>query len=194
MTACHSVFASSKRSKSSRSAHATIPDRGVLRLRRGGEIKPEGDMEKTIIEINGVKLEVDMRYARRVEEMRIGDRVKVLSKSYGGHEVNPGIVVGFEPFAKLPTIVVAVAKVDWNKSEINFVHYNAESKDVEIVVAADPDFELDRERIIKGFDKQIASKHREIQEIEERKRYFETNFRAYWQSVAKPEPQSETAE
>jgi hypothetical protein len=38
--------------------------------------------EKTIIEVSGVKLEVDLRQARRIEEIRIGDRVKVLTKDY----------------------------------------------------------------------------------------------------------------
>ena len=33
--------------------------------------------DKRIIEINGVKLEVDMTTARRIDEFRVGDTVKV---------------------------------------------------------------------------------------------------------------------
>lgn len=143
--------------------------------------------EKTVIEINGVKLEVDMRYARRIEEMQIGQRVKVLKKEYGdSHKVLPGIIVGFEPFANLPTIVVAYVDAGWDKADVKFMHFNKASKDCEIVAAADPDFELDRERIGKLFDRQVATKQREIAEIEERRKYFETNFKAYWQAVAPP--------
>ena len=66
------------------------------------------EQEKTIIEVGGVKLEVDMRYARRVDTLRVGDRVKCLVKKYGNtHETYPGVVVGFEPFPSLPSIVVA---------------------------------------------------------------------------------------
>ncbi len=143
--------------------------------------------EKTVIEVNGVKLEIDMRYARRIEEMQIGQRVKVLKKVYDGHSVYPGVIVGFEPFAKLPTIVVAYVENSWDKADIKFMHYNSGSKECELVAAADPDFELDKERINKVFDRQVAGKQREIEEIEERRRYFETNFRAYWQKIIFPD-------
>lgn len=141
--------------------------------------------EKQVIEINGVKLEVDMRYARRIEEMRIGDNVKVLRKQGYGEQyvVHPGIIVGFEPFKKLPTIVVAYVDHDWSKAEVKFMHFNAEVKDAEIVHAADEDFHVDRDALIARFDKQIETKRREIETIEEQKRYFETNFRAFWERV-----------
>jgi len=139
--------------------------------------------EKTIIEVNGVKLEVDMRYARRIEEIRIGDKVKVLIKNYGGFAVHPGIVCGFEPFKELPTIVVAYVDQDWSKAEVKFLHYNSGVKETEIVAAADEDFHVDRDALFARFDRQIETKRREIETIEEQRRYFETNFRAFWQKV-----------
>jgi hypothetical protein len=141
--------------------------------------------EKTVIEVNGVKLEVDLRYARRVDEIRIGDKVKVLRKQGYGEQfvVHPGIVIGFEPFVQLPTIVVAYVDQDWSKAEIKFLHYNRDVKDVEIVASADEDFHVDRDSLIARFDKQIETKRREIETIEEQKKYFETNFRAFWERV-----------
>lgn len=140
--------------------------------------------EKTVIEVNGVKLEVDMRYARRIEEMRIGDRVKVLKKAgySDDHKVYPGIIVGFEPFQKLPTIIVAYTDTDWQKVEVKFLHYNS-SCEAEIVHAADEDFHVDRDTIIARFDRDIAAKQREIETIEEQKRYFQNNFRLFWDRV-----------
>jgi len=140
--------------------------------------------EKTIVEVNGVKLEVDMRYARRIDEVRIGDRVKVLKKAgYGDeHKVYPGIVVGFEPFQKLPTIVVAYVDQDWSKAEVKFLHFNSKAE-AEIIHAADEDFHVDRDSIIARFEREIAGKQREIETIEEQRRYFETNFRGYWQKI-----------
>jgi len=142
--------------------------------------------EKTIIEVGGVKLEVDMRYARRIEEIRLGDRVKVLRKHQyreNKFDVNPGIVVGFEPFSKLPTIIIAYVHHDWKNAEIKFLHYNAASEDVEIVAAVDEDFHVDRDALMARFDSQIEAKKQEVETIEAQRRYFETNFRAFWTKV-----------
>ena len=148
--------------------------------------------EKTIVEINGVKLEVDMRYARRIDELRVGARVQVLKKVYDGHKVHPGVIVGFEPFAKLPTIVVAYVEHEWSKADIKFEHYNANSKDIEIVAAADH-FDIDRTTILQMFDRMAEAKRRELQDIEDRRTYFETNFKAYWQKIEMPKAASEDA-
>lgn len=139
--------------------------------------------DRTIVEVNGVKLEVDLRTARRIDEIRIGDRVKVLTKDYSGHRVSPGVVVGFEPFQDLPTIVVAYVDGQWNKADIKFLHYNSAAKDCEIVAAADEDFHADRDTILARFDRDIAAKEREIETIREQRAYFEQNFRAYWERV-----------
>ena len=39
--------------------------------------------EKRIIEINGVKMEIDTRHAVRVDKLAVGTRVKVIRKKYG---------------------------------------------------------------------------------------------------------------
>ena len=141
-------------------------------------------MEKTIIEINGVKLEVDMRTARRIEEIRIGSPVKLLGKSgYSGPKVYPGIVIGFEPFKELPTILVAYVEDDWNASSIKIVAINNKTEGFDLVAAVDPDFAVDRNAIVNRFENQIEAKRREIDVIEEQKKYFETNFKAFWTSV-----------
>lgn len=47
--------------------------------------------QKRIIEVNGVKLEVDLRNARRVDEFRVGSPVKVLVKNYSTYESHFGM-------------------------------------------------------------------------------------------------------
>lgn len=152
------------------------------------------ESEKTIIEVNGVRLEVDMRYARRIEEIRIGSPVKLLYKGgYSGPKVYPGIVIGFEPFRDLPTILVAYIEDDFSKAEVKIASINAKNEQFDMVAAVDPDFAVDRMAIIKRFDRQIELKRREIETIEEQRNYFETNFRAFWTAVAappKPEPET----
>ena len=137
--------------------------------------------EQTIIEVNGVKLEVDMRHARRIEELRIGSPVKLLAKGgYGGQKVHPGIVIGFEPFKDLPTILVAYVEEDWQSATVTVVSINSKQENFDMIAAVDPDFAVDRANITKRFDRQIEAKKREIEVIEEQKRYFETNFKAFW--------------
>lgn len=145
--------------------------------------------ERTIIEINGVKLDVDLRTAKRIDTLCIGDRVKVLVKeSYGGGvKVHPGVVCGFEPFTSLPTIIVAYLEIDWQEAKLKFAYLNAASKDVEVIKAIDNDaLDLDKSRVIDMLDKQIAAKQVEITELERRKDYFLREFGAYWEPVARP--------
>ena len=144
---------------------------------------------KRIVEIEGVKIEVDMRTARRVEEMRIGTKVKVLvTTSYGGPQVHSGVIVGFEPFEKLPTIVVAYLVTDFSKTELKFLHYNAKSKEGhELVAAADGVLDLDKEMVMSQFEREIATHEVAIEAVKERRAYFERHFQQYWEVVAKPE-------
>lgn len=141
--------------------------------------------EKTIIEVNGVKLEVDMRYARRIEELRIGSPVKLLDKgAYANQKVMPGVVIGFEPFKDLPTILVAYLADEWNNANIKVVSINAKQENYDMIAAVDPDFAVDRASIVQKFNRMIEGKQREIDVIEEQKRYFETNFAAFWEKVS----------
>lgn len=140
---------------------------------------------KTVIEINGVKMEVDLRYAKRIEHIAVGSRVKVLRKKYSdSYEVLHGVVIGFEPFKELPTIIVAVANVDYSEAKVEFVYYNAKSEGVEIVVACDDDLAaLDKGDFIAKCDKEIAKKQNEIAELENRKAFFLAKFNCYWQEL-----------
>ena len=54
-------------------------------------------MSKQIIEINGVKLEVDLSTAKRIDEFRVGDTVKVfiLVHRHGKRRITPAKQAGF---------------------------------------------------------------------------------------------------
>lgn len=146
--------------------------------------------ENTIIEVSGIKMEVQAGYARRIDVLRIGMRVKVLQKTYSGHEVLPGVIVGFEPFTKLPTVVVAYVKSDWSSTDIQFLYYNkstAEKQETELVVAADQEIgKMDRDKIVNSIDRAISAKQAEITVLEEKRAYFLTNFAQYWTAVQPP--------
>jgi hypothetical protein len=151
------------------------------------------DPNTRIIEINGVKFEVDMRTARRVDELRVGTKVKVLVTSiYGEPKVWPGVIIGFEPFEKLPTILVAYIETDYSKADMKFVHYNAKTKDVEIIAAAD-DMDLDRSKVLDWFDRELHRNEIARQELLARRDYFTDQFAIYWEKVVPAaEPELET--
>jgi hypothetical protein len=143
------------------------------------------DTNKTVIEINGVKMEVDLRHAKRIENIMVGTRIKALRKTYSdSYEVLHGVVIGFEPFQKLPTIILAVAKIEYNGAKIEFIYYNAKTENVEIVIASDDDLvALDKADFCKSVDNEIAKKEVEIAELQNRKAYFLEKFKCYWQPI-----------
>lgn len=140
----------------------------------------------TVVEINGVKLQVDLRTARRVEELRVGSKVKVMTKDYSGHHVFPGVVCGFEPFQKLPTIIVCYLAIGYDKAELKTVAYNAESKDVEIVASIDDVLLVDQSEVTKFFDREQAKLEQQIVDLQAKRDYFVRMFGAYFPK--QPEP------
>ena len=142
----------------------------------------ESEFMRTV-EINGVKLEVDMRTARKVESYRVGDRVKVLKKEYSSYKVHPGVIVAFDPFVALPTITVAYIDITYSKASIEFVFINAETEGIEMA-PYEGDLLVDREEVISRIDKEIEGKEREITELTRKKDYFASHFAAYFGDVA----------
>lgn len=139
----------------------------------------------TQIEINGVKMEIDLRYTKRIDTLRIGDRVKVLIKGYSDHKVYPGIIIGFEPFKMLPTVIIAYIETGYNSVDLKFVYFNEGTKDREIVKAIDNDhLDLSKADMLKAFDRQLLDLERKMTEIQEKRDYFVQNFRAYWEPIA----------
>lgn len=148
-------------------------------------------MEKTVIEVNGVKLEVDLRTARRVDELRVGDRVKVLTKEYTEYRVYAGTIIGFEPFQNLPTVIVAYLKRDYNGPEVKFLYYNAQSKETEIVKAIDDDqLDIDKATVVQHMEREVEKKLAEVEDLRAKKAYFLANFKAYWPELSKVEAPS----
>lgn len=145
-------------------------------------------MEKqtTIIEINGVKLEVDLRNAKRVDNLKIGDRVKCLVKSSYGSTMNTyaGVVVGFEPFPSLPSIIVAYLDLDYGSGTLKFRTFNTETKDFEVVADIDNNaLEVDKINILSKFDRDADKKRQELAEIEDKRTYFISHFGRYFKDV-----------
>lgn len=145
------------------------------------------DDTKQIIEINGVKLEVDMRYAKRIEELRVGSRVKVLKKGYSdAWDAHSGVVVGFEPFPERPTIIVAYIKSSYSDVGLELVHYHKDTKDIQIVAALDDDFSVSRKEVLGWFDREEQKLDEKRREIVGKRQFFLDRFQSYWTEDMQP--------
>ena len=131
-------------------------------------------MQTTIVEINGIKMEVDLRHAKKIEHYKVGDNVKVLVKEYNNYASYPGVIIGFDEFANLPTISVCYLKTGHN-AEVKFVYINAESQDVEIVHMSDAD-RMELNLAPEQLDREILKKEAEIADLKAKKAYFLENF------------------
>lgn len=119
------------------------------------------------IEVNGVKLEVDMRYAKRIDVFQVGDTVKVLDKRNNRNDLRTGVITDFANFKDLPTMMVAVYKAGdyWTAPTIEFIPYNNDTKDIEIVGVSAEELIVSHETITQKFDDEIAKKRDELNDL-----------------------------
>ena len=135
--------------------------------------------EKRIVEIDGVKVEVDLRTAKRVDTYRVGDNVKILDKQYSDYKVKPGIIVDFAEFQELPTMVIAVFNEGtWGSTpSIEFIYYNRKTADkTEIVPATEDEIRLTKDGVIEKFEREIQKKKNEYTDLQNQLEYFKKHF------------------
>ena len=140
--------------------------------------------KKEIVEINGVKFEVDLSTAKVVTEYCIGDKVNVLVKEYSEKAVYPGIIVGFDNFKTLPTITIAYLKLGYNNAELKFVHFNTDSKDFDIAPCRESDLIFRKNDVLAQMDREIEKNKQEVRDLEGKKNYFLSHFTKHFESVA----------
>lgn len=142
------------------------------------------EAEKTIVEINGIKLEVDLRTAKKVDEYKVGDMVKVLKKEYSDSYTSyPGMIVGFDAFVALPTIIVAYLESKYGSYKIEFVYLNAKTEEIEICHTDSLDMAVDKATVITMMDEEITKKSEEIKDLQRKKDYFTANFNRYFEET-----------
>lgn len=119
------------------------------------------------INVNGVRLEVDMRYAKRIDTFKVGDTVKVLDRRNDKNDMRSGVITDFADFKDLPTMMVAVYKPGdyWSAPTIEFIPYNSDTKDIEIVGVSAEEIMVSHETIVNKFDDQIAKKRDELNDL-----------------------------
>jgi len=125
--------------------------------------------EKRIVEINGVKMEVDLRTARVIENYRVGDSVKLLHKRYNDYEVLAAAIVGFSEFAALPTIELIT--ID-RQGDVQFVAFNAQTKDTEIAPFNPYEADFDRSTILEKLGRNVTKAEEELRTAQTKRKAF----------------------
>lgn len=136
-----------------------------------------------IIEINGIKMQVDLRHAKVINEYKVGDNIKVLVKDYGDDFKSfIGTIIGFDEFEKTPTVVIAYLKTDYGSAEIKYLYYNQKTKEAEICPLNDWDLPVTKQQVLDRFDYEMETKKKELQAIEQKKIIFEKLFGKYFEN------------
>jgi len=146
----------------------------------------EMEENKRIIEIDGVKVEIDLRTAKRVDSFKVGDNIKILDKEYDSYKVKPGIIVDFAEFQELPTIVIAVFdEGSWSSTpNISFIYYNKNtSNKVEIVSCSEDEIKVSKEGVIERFEREIQKKKNEYEDLKNKLEYFKTHFLKVYKEI-----------
>ena len=77
------------------------------------------------------------------------------------------MITDFANFKELPTIMVAVYKAGdyWSKPTIEFIPYNADTEEIEIVGVSAEEIMVSHETIVQKFDDEIAKKRDELNDL-----------------------------
>jgi hypothetical protein len=137
--------------------------------------------ETVTFEIGGNKFEFDTRFARKIETLKIGSRVRVLKKGYSdSFEVYAGVITGFDDFPALPTMTVAYVDQSYGGG-LRIISINSKSKDYEIVSDVDQrSIELNKATVLETMDRAIDKKIAELDELKKSRDFFVDRFGAYF--------------
>lgn len=143
----------------------------------------ENENAMQIIEVKGIKMEVDMRNARvaKLELYKIGTKVRVLKKEYSDtFATYGGVIIGFDQFEKRPSILIAYLKSDYNSCEIEFLTYNKDTKDIEICPADDGFIPFKKATIVEQMDRTVLQAETTLEEMKAKREYFHKYFDKYF--------------
>lgn len=144
------------------------------------------DENKRIVEINGIKVEVDLRTAKRVESFRVGEPVKILVKQYGdSFKSFPGVIVGFDEFKNRPTIVVAYIDQGYSTTDLKFAYINKDSADFELAPMQEFEMKVSFNEIQDQFEKKIQAAVANVTKLQQEKQWFTDNYKKYFGTAFK---------
>ena len=139
---------------------------------------------KRIVEINGIKMEVDLRQAKRIDTFKVGDPVKVLDMTYSDTRIKAGVIVGFAEFTKHAAIEVMILDSDYSGIDFKFITISDNNDEkYEIVHYNNYEKIFTKSNVIDKFQRDIEKKKIEIDELERKKKYFIDDFQKAFEQI-----------
>ena len=135
---------------------------------------------KKIVDINGVKMEIDMRNVKVISNFKCGDKIKVLLKDYSQYKSYPGVIIGFDDFKELPSILIAYLKDEYGSAEVEFLTYNKKSENIEICQQNGMERTFSKQDAFSKIERKIDEKQKELDILIQKKKYFESNFNQHF--------------
>jgi hypothetical protein len=141
---------------------------------------------KRIVEINGVKVEVDLRTAKVIDFFKVGDPVRVFhpKNDYSNAEIHPGVIVGFCRFSENPAIEIMELKSDYYGISFEIVVI-AEGINNNLQIAAYDKYEglISQADVVTKFDRLIQQKELELSDLKLKKKYFIDDFAKAFEQI-----------
>lgn len=141
------------------------------------------------IEVNGMIMEFDEKLLLK-QEIRVGDNVQVLKKTYSGYDCYAGVVTQLLPFKDKPAMEIMYLESNYSSCEIRkiIIVQGAEGEDTPKVVKMDDKFlPFTKERCIDLLQKDITKKENELEEAKLKLEYFQTYFNRYFEELPNQE-------
>jgi hypothetical protein len=141
------------------------------------------------IDVNGIKMLVDMRTAKKIDSYKIGDRVKVLINdryASGNYASYHGVIVAFDNFVNKPAITICYIKTGYDAG----VYFATITGDKDCTVEICPCYDdviVNKEDIVGKINGQILSLQAQIDDLAAKRNYFEAHFATYFPMEAKGE-------
>lgn len=142
------------------------------------------------IEVNGMLMEFDEKLLLK-QEIRVGDNVQVLKKSYSSWECYAGVVTQLLPFKDKPAMEIMYLENNYSNCEIKkIIIVGGEDQGTEAprVVKMDDKFlPFTKERCVDLLQKDIIEKENKLEEAKLKLEYFQTYFNHYFEEIPKQE-------
>jgi hypothetical protein len=150
----------------------------------------ENENSKRIVEIDGVKLEIDLRTSKVVDHYKVGDPVRVMLDDTYGSPIRAGVIVGFCEFEKNPAIEVLVLDESYS-SNVNFKTITIVSgKENKAQIAPYEKYAgfVSQSNVVTRFDREIQKKELELADLKLKKKYFIDDFAKAFERIVPATP------
>lgn len=128
------------------------------------------------MEINGMNFEIE-KTLKQTYKFKVGDKVKILKKSYSNYEIYYGMIVGFDDFDNNFVVTLAYLEDGYSKCELK-IEYLTKDSDIKLL-PYNEELDFRKEYVINKFDKMIEEKEKEIEKIKYEKEFFVKQFGKY---------------